>query len=200
MAENITEVVSRHLHTFFGARSNQQNESTSASVTFLGLEPIEIFRFSSDDDPLVHYVSIGCSRHPMSDPTTMVTDPQQGPRAELVLSLYSRATSILGLQRAMAIVAAAPAVEGIIFTHDALLDLGEPLWAGSPFTAVLLENSEIEQVELLPPCNPVQFFRIVPLTATEAAWIRLRGAQALRDAWAEADIDVRDPHRAQAKL
>ena len=35
-------------------------EPDSASVTFLGAEPIEVLRFRADG--LVHYVSVGCSR------------------------------------------------------------------------------------------------------------------------------------------
>src|SRR5690606_22281622 len=38
----------------------------AASVTFLGLESIEILRIASDD--LVHYATLGGSRHPMGDP------------------------------------------------------------------------------------------------------------------------------------
>jgi hypothetical protein len=46
----------------------------------------------------------------------------------------------------------------------------------------------------------VQFLAAVPLTGTEAAWVRLRGAEALREAWTEAGIDVRDPNRGAASL
>ena len=35
----------------------------------------------------LHYVSLGCSRHPMFDPTEMVTDALRGPRAEVVVAL-----------------------------------------------------------------------------------------------------------------
>ena len=48
--------------------------------------------------------------------------------------------------------------------------------------------------------DPVRFFEAAPLTGTEAAWIRLRGAEALRTAWREAGIDPRDPQRSAAAL
>ena len=38
----------------------------------------------------------------------------------------------------MAVLAATPAVDGVVLVVDALIDLGSPLWEGAPFTAVLL--------------------------------------------------------------
>ena len=46
--------------------------------------------------------------------------------------------------------------------------------------------------------DPVRLLRAVPITANEAAWVRLKGADALRDAWREAGIDVMEPNRASA--
>ena len=57
----------------------------------------------------------------MFDPTEMVTDALHGPRAEVVVAL--RGPSPSGLARSMAILAAAPAVEGLILEPDALIDL-----------------------------------------------------------------------------
>lgn len=170
----------------------------AASVTFLGLEPIDILRVP--DGELVHYVTLGGSRHPMTDPTAALADPVRGPRAELVLTLRGGAGAGSGLTRTLGVLVAAPSVEGVVLQPDALLDLSEPLWADAPFTAVLLGESGIAEVELPEPAEPVRFLAAVPITATEAAWVRIRGASALRDAWAEADIDVRDPGRSAASL
>ena len=46
--------------------------------------------------------------------------------------------------------------------------------------------------------DPITLLRAVPITANEAAWVRLKGARALRDAWAEAGIDVTAPRRSTA--
>ncbi|MBL1076134.1 suppressor of fused domain protein [Nocardia sp. 2] len=170
----------------------------AASVTFLGLEPIEILRIPDGD--LVHYVTLGGSRHPMTDPTAAVADPVRGPRAELVLTLRGGVGAASGLTRTLAVLVAAPAVEGIVLQQDALLDLGEPLWGNASFTAALLGKSDIAEVALPEPAEPVQFLNVAPITATEAAWVRIRGADALRTAWAEAAIDVRDPGRGAAQL
>ena len=104
------------------------------------------------------------------------------------------------MHKSLAVLAASPAVEGVVLVEDALLDLGEPLWANAPFTAVLLGASDIDDLTLPEPYDPVRFLAAVPLTGTEAAWVRLRGADALREAWTEAGIDVRDPNRSAASL
>ncbi len=77
----------------------------------------------------------------MVDPTEMVADPTTGPRAEVVVAL--RGPTPNGLARSIAVVAAAPAVEGLILVADALIDLETPLWDGAPFTAMLLGRSDI---------------------------------------------------------
>lgn len=175
-------------------------EPSAASVTFLGLEPVDVLRYPGDEGDPVRYVSLGCSRHPMGDPGEMVADPTRGPRAELVLTLAGGAGIASGVHRTLAVLAAAPAVEGVVLRPDGLIDLGEPLWKDARFTAVLLGESEIPDLVLPEPLDPVQFLAVAPLTGTEAAWVRLRGAAALREAWAEAGIDVRNPHRGAATL
>jgi hypothetical protein len=175
-------------------------EPDVASVTFLGTEPVEVLRYRADD--AVSYVSLGCSRHPMVDPTAMIADPELGPRAEVVLRLRNT-EAITGLARSLAIVAASPAVEGVVLTADALVDLGGPLWthpsARVPFTAVLLGDSDIADLPLEPPRDPVRFLSATPITATEAAWVRLKGADAMREAWHSDGVDVLDPNRPAAQ-
>ncbi|MBJ8340955.1 suppressor of fused domain protein [Antrihabitans sp. YC3-6] len=192
---DVDTAVRTHLREQLGG-----DEPSTASVTFLGLAPIDVLRFGPDAADLVRYATVGCSRHPMSDPNEMVADPNRGPRAELLLNLNGGTGVASGVHKALAILAAAPAVEGVVLVADALIDLGEPLWSNAPFTAVLLEASDVDDLALPPPADPVQFLSVVPLTGTEAAWVRLRGAPALRDAWREAGIDVRDPGRGAASL
>lgn len=181
-------------------RDHFDTEPASASVTFLGAEPIEVLRFSPDG--VVHYVSLGCSRYPMTDPTEMVADPDRGPRAEVVVSLRNPEPAT-GLARSIAVLAATPAVDGVVLVPDALIDLGSPLWTSPsvrvPFTAVLLGRSEIADLPLDPPRDPVQFLSATPITATEAAWVRLKGAEAMRQAWQTDGVDVLDPTRPAAQ-
>ena len=188
--------VRAHLLEHF-ARAGVTAEPDAASVTFLGTEKIDVLRFGPAPDGVTHYVSLGCSRHPMLDPSEMVTDVLHGPRAELTVTL--RGASPRGLSRSIAIVAAAPAVEGLILEPDALVDLETPLWEDAPFTAFLLGRSDIDDVELPRPLQPVAIFSATPITATEAAWVRLKGADAMREAWVQDGVDVLDPRRRAAK-
>ncbi|MGO8768785.1 MAG: suppressor of fused domain protein [Mycobacterium sp.] len=192
----ILDDVRAHLRAHFPGA-----EPDSASVTFLGAQPIEVLRFRGADG-LVHYISVGCSRHPMIDPTQVVADPGRGPRAEVVLRLRESGPAT-GIARSLAVLAATPAVEGVVLTADALVDLGSPLWSSpsrrAPFTAVLLGRSDIPDLPLEPPCDPVTFLSATPITATEAAWVRLKGAQAMRQAWLHDGVDVRDPNRPAAQ-
>lgn len=166
-------------------------EPQEASVTFLGASPIRILRFVDIETGLVRYVSLGCSATPMGDPSALVPDPT-APRAELSLVLRG---GVDGLVRALAVMASTPAIEGLILSAGALIDLGEPLWPGSSFTAVVLRAPEIPNAELPGDAAPVEVFRAVPVTHTEAAWVRMKGVAELEDAWAEAKIDVTDPGR-----
>lgn len=193
--------VRAHLRSHF-AEAGADSEPDTASVTFLGAEPIELLRFRSGAGDVVNYVSVGCSRHPMTDPTDVHTDTLRGPRAEVVLRLRDPG-QVTGVPRSLAVIAATPAVEGVVLTADALIDLGNPLWAGragpAPFTAVLLGVSDIPNLPLPPPRDPVQFLSATPITATEAAWVRLKGADAMRQAWAADGVDVLDPQRPAAQ-
>lgn len=168
-------------------------EPDAASVTFLGTQSFDVLRFGPGDDGVIHYVSLGCSREPMTDPADLAADPVRGPRAEVAVSL--RGPTPKGLARNVAVLAAAPAVEGLVLAPDALVDLGTPLWSGAPFTAFLLGRSEIDDVELPAPSDPVAVLSAIPITATEAAWVRLKGAEAMREAWRTDGVDVLDPGR-----
>ena len=197
---DVPAAVRAHLREHF-ARTGVAAEPVEASVTFLGTEKIDVLRFGPDGragfDGVSHYVSVGCSRHPMFDPTEMVTDALHGPRAEVVVSLYGPTPK--GLARSLAILAAAPAVEGLILEPDALIDLETPLWEGAPFSAFLLGDSDIDDVELTPPLPAVTILAATPITATEAAWVRLKGAEAMREAWQQDGVDVLDPSRRAAQ-
>lgn len=168
-------------------------EPDAASVTFLGTQSFDVLRFGPAADGVIHYVSLGCSREPMTDPADFAADPVRGPRAEVMVSL--RGPTPAGLARSVAVLAAAPAVEGLVLAPDALVDLGEPLWAGAPFTAFLLDRSEIGDVDVPAPSDPVTVLSAVPITATEAAWVRLKGAEAMREAWRTDGVDTLDPGR-----
>ena len=174
-------MVRAHLVDHF-ARAGIASEPEVASVTFLGVEPIDVLRFGPDVRPglkgVYHHVSLGCSRHPMAEPTDLMADPHQGPRAEVMVSL--RGPTPTGLS-------------------GALIDMEAPLWTSSPFTAMLLAPSDVEAATLPPPDDPVMLLAATPITPTEAAWVRLKGAGAMREAWRTDGVDVLDPRRPAAQ-
>jgi hypothetical protein len=180
---DVVDEVRAHLRAHFLS----VGEPGTASVTFVGVEPIDVLRFGPDPEGVFHYVSVGCSRHGMGE-----DNPEHGPRAEVVISLRDGA-HLQRLARSVAVVAAAPAVEGLVLSRDALIDLGQPLWSSAPFSAVLLGDSAIEEMPGHP--SPVAFYSATPITPTEAAWVRLKGVDAMRQAWQQDGVDVLDPNR-----
>ncbi|MGW5426015.1 suppressor of fused domain protein [Streptomyces sp. NPDC004059] len=171
-----------------------------AAVTFLGTDRIEVLRFSEGD--VVRYATLGMSAHPMTDPTAMLADPVKGPRAELVLSVRAGLADTDKVLRPLAVLAAAPQVEGLIVTPGASLDVGEPLWPGAPFTSVLVgePGGLVEDLELDDPMEPVRFLPLLPMTPNEAAWKRVHGAPALQERWLANGTDLRDPARRSVPL
>jgi hypothetical protein len=64
---------------------------------------------------------------------------------------------------------------------------------------MLLGPSDIDDVVLPAPQDPVTLLAATPITPTEAAWVRLKGADAMREAWRTDGVDVRDPRRPAAQ-
>lgn len=198
---DVLAAVRAHVGEYFDALGIT-SEPVSASVTFLGTERIDVLRFGPDlraggaAQDLYHYVTLGCSRHPMFDPTELVSDPIHGPRAEVMLSL--RGPTPNGLARSLAVLAAAPAVEGLVLEADALVDLETQLFDSAPFSAFLLGAGDIGEVSLPDPLSAVTLLSATPITATEAAWVRLKGADAMREAWQTDGVDVLNPARRAA--
>jgi hypothetical protein len=189
--DDVLVLVEAHLLTAFG------QDSGRAGVSFLGAEPIDVLRFGPDDEGLVRYVTLGMSRAPMGDPAADHL-PTDGPRAELVLSTRGTHDSVL---RRLSVLAASPAVEGVVISPGAGLDLGEPLWDGSPFTAVLVGEPGGLVADLpLEGCEPVRFLPLLPMTPNEAAWKRVHGAEALQERWLRTGTDLRDPVRREVSL
>ncbi|MFE2480363.1 suppressor of fused domain protein [Streptomyces sp. NRRL F-2747] len=181
-------------------RSALGEPDARAAVTFLGTDRIEVLRFAEGD--LVRYATLGMSAQPMTDPTAVVADPLRGPRAELVLTVRAGLAPTDELLRPLAVLGAAPQVEGLVVAPGASLDVGAPLWGGAPFTSVLVAEPGglVEDLELDEPMDPVHFLPLLPMTANEAAWKRVHGAAALQERWLSHGTDLRDPHRSAVPL
>ncbi|MER6911523.1 suppressor of fused domain protein [Streptomyces sp. NPDC000594] len=202
-----------------------------ASVTFLGADRIEVLRFPGTDPGagagadggadggagragegpaggrgpgrgLLRYATLGMSAHPMSDPTALVADPVEGPRAELLLTVRAGVADTDKVLRALAVLAASPQVEGVVVAPGASLDVGGPLWPGAPFHSVLVAEPGglVPDLELPAPRDPVRFLPLLPMTPNEAAWKRVHGAPALQERWLAEGTDLRDPRRGSVRL
>lgn len=190
-SDSVLLQVEAHLLSVLG------QDSGRAGVSFLGTERIDVLRFGPDPDGLMCYATLGMARAPMGDPGAEVV-LAQGPRAELLLSVRDRTDSVL---RRLAVLAASPSIEGVVVTPGASLDLGEPLWDGSGFAAVLVGEPGGLVPDLdLGADDPVRFLPLLPMSPNEAAWKRVHGAQALEQRWLERGTDLRDPRRAGVDL
>jgi hypothetical protein len=189
---SVLSLVAAHLVGALGG------ESGRAGVSFVGAQPVEVLRFGPDMAGLVRYVTLGMSGTPMADPAADVV-PDDGPRAELVLSVRGRHDSVF---RRLAVLAALPVVEGVVITPGAGLDLGEPLWDGGRFTAVLVAapGGLVPDLSLGADLEPVRFLPLLPMTPNEAAWKRVHGAAALEERWLAQALDLREPARPEADL
>lgn len=183
------DLVRTHLVAALGAPTG------SSSVTFLGVAPIEVLRFAHAG--LISYVTLGMSAAPMRDPLLAAPDPERGPRVELSLSVLRPVDAV---SRALCVLAAAPAVEGLVVSPGAVLELGQPLWDGARFTGVLVEPaSSVPDLPLPGPAEPVRFLPVVPITAGEAALKRAGGVDALRASWSSLGANPLDPDRRVAR-
>jgi hypothetical protein len=159
-----------------------------ASVSFVGVDPIEVLRFEPIPGERA-YLSLGMARHPMTgaEASMLSTD---GPRAELMLHLRDPADEHADIWRRLAVLAAAPAVEGVVYSPGMSVDIGEPLVPGSACTGVLITESPLPEVPSA--AGPVTILAARPATSTELAWCRVRGAAALRERWDAAGVDQLD--------
>ncbi|MYS24450.1 Suppressor of fused protein (SUFU) [Streptomyces sp. DvalAA-14] len=195
---DVTPLVEARLRAAFGV------PDARASVTFLGAERIEVLRYTDGD--LRRYVTLGMSAQPMADPLATVADAVRGPRAELLLTVRAGRGADRPdtdkILRPLAVLAASPQVEGVVVAPGNALEIGEPLWPGAPFAAVLVAESGglVEDLVLDEPMDPVRFLPLLPMTPNEAAWKRVHGAAALQERWLAHGTDVRDPGRMSVRL
>lgn len=182
--------VERALHDHFGQRAPR------ASISFLGVEPIEVLRFEPVPGERA-YLTLGMSRRPMTPPSEFVVS-ETGPRAELMLHLRDPRDDYGEVWRQVAVLAASPAVEGVVFTAGMSIDLGQPLAEGSRCTGGIVVESPITPIET--SVGGVEILQVVPATSTELAWSRVHGTPALRQRWADEHVDLLDLGRRAVSL
>lgn len=184
---HILELVERSLTEYFGVAPER------AAVSFVGVEPVEILRFDAGPES-TWYISLGMSRRPMASADADLVE-STGNRAELLMEVRGGAE---GLWRHLAVLAASPEVEGVVYRAGMTVDLGTPIVAGSHCTGGLIAASDVPAVRS--GDVEVAMLRVEPATATEMAWCRVHGAGALQQTWQDQGVDLRDLHRRAAHL
>ena len=163
-----------------------------ASVSFVGVDPIDILRFEPIPGERA-YVSLGMSRHPMTGADADVMNAD-GPHAELMLHLRDEQDRFADVWRQLAVLAAAPAVEGVVYRAGMTVDMGQPLAAGSACTGALVVESPLDAI------GSVEVLQLVPATQNELAWCRVHGSEELRQRWTDNETDVQDLARRAVEL
>jgi hypothetical protein len=187
---DVSVAVERALCDHFGQRPSR------ASVSFLGVEPIEVLRFEPFPGEFA-YVSHGMSTRPMSAASEVVLDAR-GPRAELILHVRDASARYHAVWRQLAVLAAAPAVEAVVYSPGMTVDVGQPLVRGSRCTGGLIVESALAAIETRE--GTVVVLQVLPATARELAWCRVNGAAALRERWTTRRIDLLDLARRAVAL
>jgi hypothetical protein len=167
-----------------------------ASVSFVGVEPVEVLRFEPIPGERA-FVSLGMSRRPMTGAEELV-QRSDGPRAELMLHLHDPTDEFGDVWRALAVLAAAPVVEGVVYSPGMTVDTGQPLASGTRCTGGVLVESPLGSVAT--PAGPVDVLQLLPATPNELAWCRVQGSAALRERWTAQSVDVKDLARPAAVL
>lgn len=167
-----------------------------ASVSFVGVEPIEVLRFEPTAGDRA-YVTLGMSRHAMTGAAESIRSAD-GPRAELLLVVRDPADVHRDVWRRLAVLAAAPVVEGVVHVPGMSVELGEPLVLGSSCTGFVIAASAYPPVAT--PVGAVDLLSVLPATNTELAWCRVRGTAALTERWQAAGVDERDLLRRSVEL
>ena len=167
-----------------------------ASVSFVGVDPLEVLRFEPIPDERA-YVSLGMSRHPMTSAEAEVVTGD-GPRAELMLHLHDGGDLHVDVWRQVALLAAGPAVEGVVYVPGMTVDLGRPLAAGSQCSGVVVSAGPLPDV--VSAVGPIAVLQVFPATINELAWARVHGSAALRERWSAQAIDLLDLQRSAVAL
>jgi hypothetical protein len=90
----------------------------------------------------------------------------------------------------VALLAAAPAVEGVVYVPGMSVDLGAPLVAGSACTGVIVVESPLASVAT--DVGAVDVLQVIAATQSELAWCRVRGSTELRHRWGDRGVDPLD--------
>ncbi len=160
-----------------------------ASVSFVGVEAIELLRWSGRGTgrrSSTVLLTLGMAGAAMGE---------SGRRAELLVEAYGDGGQ---LWRQLAILAAAPVVEAVVYSPGMTIDLGTPIDTSSSCVGGLIVASDLGAVVTM--SDEVSILRVIPATANELAYSRIHGSTALQERWRAADTDLLDLGRPSVAL
>ena len=187
-------------------RQHYETAPARASISFVGVESIEILRYqefgeepsgktrltaNSPESVATSYLTLGMSRHPMTESSATMVDASTAPRGELLLSVLGFPDDVW---RRLAVLAAAPAVESAVYRVGMRVELGEPWCAGSRCTGAVVAPGPLADIPV-PGLHPVTVFRLLPAAPVELAWARVHGSESLLERWRSAGTELRDLYR-----
>jgi hypothetical protein len=188
-------------------RQHYETAPARASISFVGVESIEVLRYQESDDQepsgktrlaasspesvATSYLTLGMSRHPMTESSATMVDASTAPRGELLLSVLGCPDDVW---RRLAVLAAAPAVESAVYRVGMRVELGEPWCAGSRCTGAVVAPGPLADIPV-PGLRPVTVFRLLPAVPVELAWARVQGSESLLERWRSAGTELRDLYR-----
>jgi hypothetical protein len=188
--EDVLALVDAALAEHFG------EQPIRSSVTFVGVPPIEVLRFEPIPGEYM-YATLGMSRAAMT-PADAVSASDEGPRAELMLHVHARPEALTGVWRSLAVLAAAPVVEGVVYSAGMTVELGNPVALGSRCTGAVVTTSPVDVIAT--PVATVGLLQLLPATPTELAWARVHGSAALVELWQRQRADLLDLSREATAL
>ncbi len=179
-------------------RQHYETAPVRATISFVGVEPIEILRYehADDDPPATSYLSLGMCRYPMTEASAASVDPGTAPRGELLLSALGQPDEVW---RRVAVLAAAPAVESAVYRTGMRIELGEPWHAGSRCTGAVVMDGPLSPIPAS-GVSAIRVFQLLPATAMELAWARIHGSDALVARWRARGTELRDLLRESVAL
>jgi hypothetical protein len=155
-----------------------------ASVSFVGVDAIEVLRWSRRRPTTS--ITLGMARNSMGE---------TGRRAELSVDLHGSGGESW---RQLAVLAAAPVVEAVVYSLGMTVDLGAPIDTSSLCVGGLIVLSDLGIIAT--ESGDVSVLRVIPATANELAFSRLKGSAALQERWHQARTDLLDLGRCGVEL
>lgn len=162
--------------------------SRNAHFKIMGKET-DLFKWDADSNPqgVFVYATAGMSEYPLAE-----YDPTH--RLELFTGLLPARDHIAN---PLSMLALSPVIRNTHLAANHTMTFPEPLWPGTEMHGFLVRKP---RVEIVPPLDldeiHIEFLQAIPIFPTEVAYKTKHGADALIQAWYDANVPFWNPDRA----